>query len=55
MNLAKVLFYEDKCACDMCDKPDKKVAIIDTLGGNILCICLDCLRQIADEKYFIEE
>lgn len=34
-------------SCDGCDE-DKPSASIRILGGNTMCICSDCLRDMAD-------
>jgi hypothetical protein len=44
MRHAELLFY-DKQECDMCDK-HSNVVIINTLGNDGLCVCLNCLKEI---------
>lgn len=51
---AKVLFYEDDNECDMCDK-HSTVVIIETLDGDGLCICMDCLKEIIEKGEKLNE
>lgn len=48
MKHAEVLFYQD-CECDMCDKHSLCV-VLNTLGNDGLCICMDCLENIIKES-----
>jgi hypothetical protein len=38
---------EDKVFCDGCDEK-KSCAHIDDINGNVMVICIDCLKEIID-------
>jgi hypothetical protein len=46
---AELLFY-DECECDMCDSKNNVTAHINTLGNDVLCICVNCLNKIVLES-----
>ena len=45
MEHAELHFYDDNKECDMCNNRTE-VAVIESLGGDFLLICKECLEKI---------